>query len=196
MREYAAIKLLTILENRRPEWVTRVQMQILLDTTARGFGVRSRRIVHLPAEEALAAYAQFTVECMEKLPATEISDLGQEKAERDERRKVVLRRLYREAYRTGSRIRKITGVTESRDIERIVFYLYSNLRIAMSGHIPGEITVADCYFGHIYTPAQCAVMSLVDSGVIAGICGGGKLKFSGRITEGCGKCTACFSKGR
>lgn len=195
LREYAFIKLLTILENRSPEWVTRVQMQILLDTTARGFGVRSRRIAHLPAEEALAAYAQFTMECMESLPASVKCPPEQRQAQRAGRR-AVLRCLYREAYRTGSRIRRITGVTESRDIERLVFYLYSNLRIAMSGHIPGEITVTDCYFGRMYTPAQCAVMSLVDSGVIAGICGGGKLEFSGRITEGCGKCTACFSKER
>ncbi len=49
-----------------PGLVIRLQLQILLNTTARGFGVKSRRIMHLSAEEALAAYAKFTVECMEQ----------------------------------------------------------------------------------------------------------------------------------
>ena len=195
MRELAAVKLLDILERRRPERLVSIQAQILLNMTARGFGVKRKRIAHLPADEALASYARFTVECMEKPAAPGQGAPDEGKTGRAGRR-AVLRRLYREAYRTGSRIRVITGIRESRDIEKLVFYLYRNLQIAMEGHIPGEITVSDCYFGRIYTPAQCAVMSAADSGVIAGICGGGKLKFTERITEGCGECKACFRKER
>lgn len=207
MRRELTLKMLSLLERHTPEWVIRAQLQILLDTTARGFGVKSRRIAHLSAEEALRAYAGFTVKCMEKCtgsrPGTDArEDNPPGKTAREEsrpgrsareERRAAARRLYREAYRTGSRIRRITGFTESADTERLVFYLYRNLQITMEGQIPGEIHVADCYFGRMYTPAQCAVMSLVDSGIIAGLCGGGKLKFTERITEGCGRCTACFT---
>ena len=48
-------------------------------------------------------------------------------------------------------------------------------------------------FRRFYTPAQCRVMSRVDAGIIAGICGGGKLRFTQRITEDCSCCKACFS---
>ena len=64
----------------------------------------------------------------------------------------------------------------------------------MNGTIPGEITVSSCYFSKFYTPKQCALMSYVDSGIIAGLCGGGNLRFTERITEGCGRCTAVFMK--
>lgn len=179
--------MLVLLERHTPEWVIRLQMQILMDTTARGFGVKSRRIAYLPADEALRAYAEFTVQCVETCMG---SRPGRDAREE---RHAIASRLYREAYRTGSRVRRITGLTESADTARLVFYLYRNLQITMGGQIPGEIHVADCYFSRMYTPAQCAVMSLVDSGIIAGLCGGGKLRFTERITEGCGRCTACFT---
>ena len=207
MRRELTLKMLSLLERHIPEWVIRAQLQILLDTTARGFGVKSRRIAHLSAEEALRAYAEFTVQCVETCMGSRpgraaqverLSSAREQAADRTwsdarEEKRAAARRLYREAYRTGSRIRRITGLAESRDTARLVFYLYRNLQISMEGQIPGEIHVADCYFSRMYTPTQCAVMSLVDSGIIAGLCGGGKLKFTERITEGCGRCTACFT---
>ena len=157
----------------RPGWVARIELQILLDTTARAFAMPGKKIKSRTARGALREYAAFTGKCM-KYGKTD------------------LKKVREEAYRTGQLVRRITGFRESRDIERLIFYLYRNIRISMTGHIPGEIVVSRCYFGRFYSPEQCAIMSLVDEGIIAGICGGGRLEFAERITEGCGRCRACF----
>ena len=95
----------------------------------------------------------------------------------------------------GRRLRRLTDFTDSRDAERLIFYLYRNLQIDMDGHLPGEITVRKCYFSGFYAPEQCALMSSVDSGVMSGLLGGGTLTFSKRITEGHKTCASCFTGG-
>lgn len=195
-------KLLQQLERHTPDRIRSLEIQILLNLAARAFRVPGKKVWHLPADEALRAYAEFTVQCMKTKHAAP-------------------RVLYRQAYAVGSRVRRLTGITDSHAIEQLVFYLYSNIRIQMFGNLPapatagnipnrpdsgsrsaalhdehgehGEIVVTDCYFSRYYTPAQCVVMSSVDSGIIAGLCGGGTLTFTERITEGCGRCRACFS---
>ena len=205
-------KLLQQLERHTPDRVRSMEIQILLNLAARAFRVPGKKVWHLPADEALRVYAEFTVQCMKTKHAAP-------------------RVLYRQAYAIGSRVRRLTGITDSHAIEQLVFYLYSNIRIQMFGNLPaivkneqnrntqnndeqnrntqnnnehkvskqdypayGEIVVTDCYFSRFYTPEQCAVMSSVDSGIIAGLCGGGTLTFTERITEGCRQCRACFSK--
>lgn len=125
---------------------------------------------------ALAGYAEFTTACMEAW--------GDDPALAD--------RLYRDAYRLGSMIRKVTGFAHCNDLDRLIFCLYRNIDISMSGSTDGELIVSDCYFSNYYTPEQCKIMSNVDSGIVAGICGGGRLEFTERITEGCGRCRACL----
>ena len=235
-------KLLQQLERHTPDRIRSLETQILLNLAARAFRVPGKKVWHLPADDALRAYAEFTVQCMKTKHAAP-------------------RVLYRQAYAVGSRVRRLTGITDSHAIEQLVFYLYSNIRIQMFGNLPaivkneqnrntqnnneqnrntqnnneqnrntqnnneqnrntqnnneqnrntqnnneqnvskqdypayGEIVVTDCYFSRFYTPEQCAVMSSVDSGIIAGLCGGGTLTFTERITEGCRRCRACFSK--
>ena len=168
--------LLRSMEGQTPAWFPGFQIQILLDLTARGFGMEKRQVWNLSPEQALQEYAEFTVSCMNSAPG-----------DRD------LQRLYRNAYAAGYRIRQITGFTDAADLERLVFFLYRNIGITLCGQIPGMITVPACYFARFYTPAQCRVMSRVDAGIIAGICGGGKLRFTQRITEDCSCCRACFS---
>ena len=205
-------KLLQQLERHTPDRVRSMEIQILLNLAARAFRVPGKKVWHLPADEALRVYAEFTVQCMKTKHAAP-------------------RVLYRQAYAIGSRVRRLTGITDSHAIEQLVFYLYSNIRIQMFGNLPaivkneqnrntqnndeqnrntqnnnehkvskqdypayGEIVVTDCYFSRFYTPEQCAIMSSVDSGIIAGLCGGGTLTFTERITEGCRRCRACFSK--
>jgi len=175
LRALAFRMLLVLCMKYRPGWITRLQLQVLLDTTARAFAMPGKKIRSRTARGALREYAAFTGKCMKYGKADP-------------------KKLREEAYRTGNLIRRITGFRESRDIERLVFYLYSNLQISMSGHIPGEIVVSRCYFGRFYSPEQCALMSFVDEGIIAGISGGGRLEFAERITEGCGRCRACFSE--
>ena len=104
--------------------------------------------------------------------------------------------LFRDAARLGRRIRRISGLSSTSDLEKLIFMLYRNIGITMTGKLPGEITVSKCYFSHYYTPEQCRVMSYVDSGIISGILGGGRLTFSQRITEGCACCKAICCEGR
>ena len=195
-------KLLQQLERHTPDRVRSMEIQILMNLAARAFRVPGKKVWHLPADEALRTYAEFTVQCMKTKHAAP-------------------RVLYLQAYTVGSRVRRLTGLTDRHAIEQLVFYLYSNIRIQMFGNLPaidktaqnrnkqnnnehkvskqdypayGEVVVTDCYFSRYYTPEQCAVMSSVDSGIIAGLCGGGTLTFTERITEGCSRCRACFFK--
>ncbi len=168
-------KILDRLERHTPEWLVCLEIQILLWTTARAFGVPGKRIHFRQAQTALQEYAAFTRTCMQT-------------------RKADPERLYREAYRTGSIVRRVTGFTRQQDRQQLTFYLYRNLRILMDGRLPGEVTVTGCYFSRFYTPGQCALMSNVDSGMVAGLMGGGRLEFSERITEGCRCCRAFFSE--
>lgn len=168
-------KLLRSLERRTPDIIASVEIQILLDTTARAFSVKSKCVWNHRPQRALREYSDFTVSCMKR---------GEADAER----------LYAESFRTGSMIRRVTGFRSSRDIEELVFYLYSNIGIAMEGSIPGEVIVRKCWFSRSYTPEQCLVMSSVDSGIIAGIAGGGRLDFTERLTQGNSCCRACFNR--
>ena len=175
MREKFFRILLKLLEKHTPSLFKSIQLQILLDATAEAFDRPGRRIWHLPADQALAAYADYTTSCS--------STAGTDR-----------RRVYQSALRLGRKIRRITGFRRQEDLERLVFYLYGNIGIKMKGHLPGEILIPSCYFSNIYSPAQCRVMSLMDWGVISGICGGGKLVFTERLTQGCGRCLACLAK--
>ena len=169
----AARGILRALEQYTPAWVVCLEIRILYRTTARAFGVPEKKIPLWSAGQALRDYAAYSARCLMRCKA----DPG---------------RIYREAYRTGERVRRLTGFTEKADLERLVFYLYRNIGILMDGHLPGEIKVSSCYFSRFYTPEQCALMSYMDSGIIAGILGGGKIEFTERITEGCGGCKAFF----
>ena len=175
MRARIARKLLRRLERHTPALLVSVQLQILLNLAARAFHAPGKSVWrHAPAK-ALREYAEFTARCT----------LCGAKPEN----------LYREAFDLGNRLRRLTGFTDAEDIERLIFYLYRNLQITMSGHLPGEITVRKCYFSGFYAPEQCTLMSAVDSGVMSGLLGGGTLTFTERITGGHKICAACFTGG-
>ncbi len=176
-------KVLTILEHNTPEFIKKIEIQILLNTTAKGFGTRAIRVWDKSYKGALAIYKEYTKYAIKYSVKCDNKDGFNS------------RKLYYYAFKTGSLVSLITGFTEKDDIERLVFYLYKNIEIDMRGNIPGNIYVSKCYFAKSYKPYECRIMSLVDSGVIAGINGGGRLGFTQRITEGCSNCKACFAGG-
>lgn len=165
--------LLRGLERHTPSSIKKIELQILLNTTAAAFERPGKMIWQLPDDKALAVYAAYTKECLKGAAADR-------------------KRVYRHAYRLGRRIRRLSGFTEREDLEKLVFYLYSNIGIRLTGQLPGEILIPSCYFSNVYTPKQCMMMSLMDWGIVSGICGGGKLIFSERLTQGCGRCRALF----
>ena len=170
--------LLWLMGRHAPGFLTCIELQILLNVTAAAFGRKPEKIWFLPPEKAHGKYADLSVSCMNH------AEISPETS----------RRIYRYAFALGVRIRKLTGFTEKTDLQSLVFFLYRNIGIAMSGSLPGEIAVIECFFSRRYTPRQCALMSRMDSGVVGGIFGErvkhGKLVFSQRLTEGCDVCRA------
>ena len=92
--------------------------------------------------------------------------------------------------------RRVRGVLSPDDVELagLVTRLYAIIGIDVEGTVPGALTFRRCYFSARYTPALCAFMSAFDDGFISGLCGGGRLMFDSRITEGNPGCEACFEK--
>lgn len=162
------------LEKSPSDRLKKIQLQLLADMTAEAFGCPKVRLSRLSAEDALNEYAMFTLSCMS------MPDPDPEK-------------VFAAAYSLGEKVRRISGLSAREDLGRLVFLLYRNIDIEMEGSLPGGVTVRSCYFSRLYSPGQCALMSVCDSGIVSGIFGGGSLRFTGRITEGCDACTACFS---
>lgn len=175
MRAALSRRILALLERHTPEWVRRLEIRILMNLAAESFRRPRQSVAGLPADEALRTYAAFTAASMAETEADP-------------------RRLYDRAFRLGRRLRRLTGLKDPADLQRLVFWLYRNLGITLQGCLPGKITVPACYFSGFYSPAQCALMSHVDAGIISGLFGGGTLRFTERLTEGRGRCRACFGK--
>ena len=175
-------KWLDRLEERRPKFIAKIELQLLMNLTSRIFKQKSRCLWMFGYDKALRLYAQYTKEL---LLSRRVGD--------DES---LQRRMREEAYKTGSLLRRVTGLKSRSDLERLVFLLYKNIGIEMSGDIPGNIYVSRCYFSDFYDPKMCQVISGLDSGIISGLYGGGKLMFTERITEGCVCCRACFKQNK
>ncbi len=168
IRERISKALLDILELHPSEVFARLQLQILLGATARAFDQRGQCILF--AKDPLQEYGMFTKTCMAS---------GAEQ-----------RRLYQVSLRLGRRVRTVLGLTNPEDLKRLVFLLYKNIGITMTGEIPGEIVVSECFFARIYSGMECRYISAMDAGIVAGICGDGTMTFVQRMTEGCEQCVA------
>ena len=153
----------------------KLELQMLMNLTARALDKPVKRIWTLPNSKALQVYAEYTCE---HLACSKNWTLMQQ--------------MNDEAYRVGKRLRKIFHLRKPTDITRFTFWLYRNIGIQMEGNIPGKICVTECFFSHHYTPAICRVASALDDGIIKGLAGDGILHFQQRITEGCQYCLATF----
>ncbi len=173
MRASISRKLLQRMEQQPSDQFRIFEIRVLNKMSAKAFGVPVKKIHADSPVQALKQYACFSKSYMENGTAT-------------------AKQVYKTAYVLGSKIRRVTGFSKPEDCARLVFFLYRNIGIVMQGNLPGEIAVSGCYFSRCYTPAQCKKMSYIDSGIVAGICGGGHLRFSQRITEGCSHCMACL----
>jgi len=171
MRARLFRRLLHLWEAHTPQIVLRVQLQILMDLTARAFRRRGRRLWTRRWRDGLREYAEYTRRYCEDADP---------------------RRLYALSFALGARLRRATGFTDPGDLRRLVFWLYRGIGIAMDGELPGGITVSRCFFSDYYASRACAVMSRMDSGIVGGVMGGGRLVFTERITEGRPCCKACL----
>lgn len=155
----------------------RIELQQLMNMTARAFGVEPRRVWRLTGDEALQVYAEFTrdnLQCGVDRP--------------------LLLRMGKEAYKMGRLLRRFFFVRSKADVEQLTIALYRNIGIELEGHIPGELCFRRCFFSQYYTSEICLAASALDDGIMRGLTGHGQLTFQQRITEGCTCCKAVFTQ--
>ncbi len=167
-----------------PQGAQALVVQVLCDTFARTFDVEAPRVWGLRASEEckrpdLFAFREFSAACIEEALLSP--------SYAAQRRK----RLRELAERLGHSVR-IALAPEDKELADLVTHLYSLIGIEVQGQVPGSLVFRRCYFSERYTPKLCAFMSAFDDGFISGLCGGGQLVFSTRITEGHTGCEACF----
>lgn len=160
-------------------FITKIEIQLLMNATARAFHHKPRRVWTLPCADALPAYAACTRDWLLRYTG----DPAAIQAE-----------MYREALRLGRLVRRLTFFLSDQGHARLVFALYRGIGITMQGQLPGEVQVSRCCFSSYYTPEMCRLIAAMDDGVVSGIMGGRKLRFSQRITEGCACCKAHLTR--
>ena len=153
----------------------RIQLQILMNLTARALGVKSVRLWTRNNAEALQIYATFTAKHLQ--------------TGADE---VLLQRMNSEALKMGRLLRLLFFVRSKPRAQRLIIALYHNIGIQLSFAADGQLCFHRCYFSRHYTPAACRAASMLDDGIICGIMNhpAGRLCFSQRLTEGCSCCKA------
>jgi hypothetical protein len=104
------------------------------------------------------------------------------------------RRLYRAAAGLGRRYRVRLGLRSAAEAMAAARLIYRGLGIDFRGTAGGEVTVRRCAFSTVYSPAVCRLVSALDRGLLAGLSGGGDLRFSQRITEGAACCRAVLAR--
>jgi hypothetical protein len=103
-------------------------------------------------------------------------------------------RLYRGARAFGEELRRSLGVRTPADVMAAARVLYRAIGIDLRGAPDGTIVVRSCRFATDYTPAVCGLVSSLDRGILAGLAGGGELRFSRRLTEGHDSCRAVLGR--
>lgn len=148
----------------------RIELQALTNLVTSSLSLRPKCVFFMPHDKALESFASLTAK---HLPSAT-----------PEQKK----RLNDKAYKLGNLLRHFVFDRSNESLKRLVFCLYRNIGIEMSGLLPGEVIVTRCYFCNHYSPTICDIASLMDAGIICGLYGGGDFHFSERITEGYDVC--------
>ena len=153
----------------------RIELQMLMNLTARALGQKPKRIWTLSNAEALRAYAEYTYSNLQ--------------ADADE---TMFERMNTEAYKMGRLLRQLFLISNDTSAQRLIIALYRNIGIQLSFCGSQHLCFHSCYFSRFYTPQACKAASALDDGIIRGILGlrSEHLHFSQRITEGCKQCRA------
>ena len=163
-----------------PPFVRRRVLKRLVRMTADAFGTAPPDLGGLEPGAALRRYALFTRD--------EVARLARDPA----RTAIVQERLRCASAEMASSYRRLLGVSHWEAAAAVARRFYGYIGIDMVATPRGDITFTSCQFSRYYSPETCAVVSALDSGMIAGLAGEGDLTFSARITEGAPCCRACF----
>ncbi len=159
-----------------------LEIRILMRQTAEVFGEKAPKTAGLSAAGLLKSYAQFTADA-----AAHALQSGRDLHALDQE-------LYAMAFRLGNRLRRWMAPKNEQECMAVLILLYRNIGIAIREEPVGRICVQQCYFSAFYTPEICSVISAADRGIFAGVCQGGTLSFTERITEGHTVCRADFRR--
>jgi len=172
--------LLSIARIYVPAFIKKKKVQELFELTADAFQSDLPAIKKLSYDDCLKAYAYFS-----KTKAEEVIKLHKNT-------ETVKKRLYRNAYQMGEKLRNDFHVKTQADVIHLSKILYKILKIDFTGNAFGEVIIKRCFFSPFYTPDVCGLISSLDEGVAAGLSAGGRLVFKERITEGKNCCQATF----
>jgi hypothetical protein len=162
-----------------PPSLKRRQLAALAALTARAFGVEPP-VLAGGWRARLAAYGRFTREAGER--ACRAGGEAQRVA------------LLAEGRAFGGELRRELGVRSVAEALVAARVLYRCLGIDLQADRDGAIVVRRCLFAGFYTLEVCRLVSALDSGVFAGLAGGGALAFEQRLTEGAVACTGRFAR--
>lgn len=174
------IRLIKAMMTYSPGLIKKAQLYFLFKITAEAFGCVKPDLWNITYDNALRAFARFTREQTEKT------------IQEGENYETIKKALYCKAFLLGAKIRRIFRLSNPDDVLAICRLFYKNIKIELEGNLPGEITIKSCYFSAFYSNSVCRFISALDEGIIAGLLGGGELRFEQRITEGSPCCRAFF----
>jgi hypothetical protein len=146
--------------------------------TADAFGVEPKFSKALSSLANLKQYALFTKEEAE----TVLASGSQIQKVKD--------RLFQNAYSFGGSLRRRLHPSSPDEVMAAARILYRLIQIDFKGNTRGEIVIGRCFFSRFYSPEVCGLISALDEGILTGLCGGGDLRFSQRITDGKDCCRA------
>ncbi len=164
-----------------PARLRRRKLEELLLLTARAFDAPPPSFRGLSQGQLLRMFAEFSREM-----AGSVSDSPARLATAE-------RKLFDEASRLGREIGKMLRVLTPPEIMTAARILYRSLEIDFRGEPGGDIIIRRCYFTRFYSPDVCRIMASLDSGILSGLAGGGRLEFAQRLTEGRDCCRARFA---
>lgn len=154
----------------------RIELQVLTNLVTSSLSLPARNVITMSTEEALSAFASLTAEHLPtSLPKQQ-------------------ERLHRRSLRLGTMLRRMLSDRSDRAVTQLVILLYRNINIEMEGLLPEQINVRRCFFSNYYAATTCTIASLMDSGIIEGLYGRGRLCFTERITEGNSHCSCCIKE--
>jgi hypothetical protein len=160
-----------------PPFVRKRSLAKLFKATAEAFETTVPATRNLSHDECLKMYAQFTREQADK-------------SIRQGKQLETQSRLFQNACGLGRQLKADFKVNTPEDVMRMAKLVYRILKIDFQGEPEGNITIKRCFFSAYYSSQVCRLISSLDEGLLVGLAGGGKLSFSGRITEGDECCRA------
>jgi hypothetical protein len=170
--------ILSILQKYIPVPLKKKKLRELFSLTALAFGTKVPQLKRYSYRKLLGEYARFTKEEAEKCLRNLDSISG------------VKESLYTNAFKLGETFRKRFRVRSMEDVMALGRVLYRVMGIDFRGTARGDVVISECFFSRYYSVPVCGIVSSLDKGLLAGLSGGGELKFFQRITENRDSCRA------